>query len=1189
MGEMGRPHSREMPDLTASQPHGKLPAELRALVDFLDTDGRPTAVWEDINGPLRICGGQKLVYENAAFKSLGLGERYIRQLVKDIEGHGKLFAGQDVRGRCEKRGQSIVDVRSWRITPVAKHWKALIYEGEVPNGSHGGSPAKSENGTNGHGYENMRHDPQDWTRFPVDGLSQWVEYVRTFDWASTAIGPMEHWSDLLRSCALHVMAHPHARLVVWGEQRTVIYNEACIPLVGQRHPACLGQPVAEAWAELWTEICPMVEQSFNGKTLKLEQLPLLTRRNGAPEETYWDAVALPVVGEGGKIFGQFLELTEMTRAVTGIRRRNMVVKIRQKINTAETLPELWSCFLNGLEEVSEDVPFALVYAASDLPAADASGVSQPDPQCSGARLAGTVGLAADHPEILESFNLVGATTPQFTLTTHCLNAWKTRKSITIKYDDGTLPDYLSAPTAGRKITDRVQTAVVSPITSLGGNDVLGVLVLGFNPRQLFNEEYRMFGSFLSDFLCQAASLISLPQEQRRAQRLADEMNTTLAQQLRLITLQAERQEAKFARMANEAPTGVFVFDPDGRLLYANDAYLRVLGETRESQASRSPHTLAWQEHIHPDDMEHFSDIWERGVQQKMPFTIEHRLKKPWIATESGQEVSGETWLLANAFPDVGPDGKITSVQGWLTDISHRKFTDGLVARKLEDALESRRQTENFIDMTSHEMRNPLSAILQSADSVVLTLEHADAHGSKAVTLPHDVVHELVDYAHTIILCAQHQKRIVDDILTLSKLDASLLEISPDRVQPPELLYKALTMFESEIKRAGITAKVDVEPTYELLNVDWVILDPSRVLQVVINLLTNAIKFTQDAATREITVCVGASYEKPTGKHHGVDFIPTKHIRRAESPLDEWGDGEILYLQFAVTDTGRGLSEEDMQVLFQRFKQASPKTYKQYGGSGLGLFISRELCELQGGQIGVSSCNGKTSFTFFVRAKKWVPDAPSEKAHRPTLPRFTSTSASPMTFNRRGSVLPRSTSAGTDELRRIPSVKEDPHTTAGAPHPLSRSSSMQVSPATETKLHVLVVEDNLINQKVMRQQLTRAGCMVHVANHGLECLTFIEKSIFCRAETHLSVVLLDLEMPTMDGITCIKHIRERQGNGEITKHVPVIAVTANARSEQISMAIEAGMDQVVTKPFRIPELLPQMHALVEEVGRRWEDG
>lgn len=108
--------------------------------------------------------------------------------------------------------------------------------------------------------------------------------------------------------------------------------------------------------------------------------------------------------------------------------------------------------------------------------------------------------------------------------------------------------------------------------------------------------------------------------------------------------------------------------------------------------------------------------------------------------------------------------------------------------------------------------------------------------------------------------------------------------------------------------------------------------------------------------------------------------------------------------------------------------------------------------------------------------------------------------------------------------------------------------------------------------------------MHIANHGLECLSFVEQSSYCQAKTPLTIILLDLEMPVMDGMECIRRIREQQLNGMITGHIPVIAVTANARSEQISLAIEAGMDSVVTKPFRVPELIPQMHALVLEVAQ-----
>lgn len=139
-------------------------------------------------------------------------------------------------------------------------------------------------------------------------------------------------------------------------------------------------------------------------------------------------------------------------------------------------------------------------------------------------------------------------------------------------------------------------------------------------------------------------------------------------------------------------------------------------------------------------------------------------------------------------------------------------------------------------------------------------------------------------------------------------------------------------------------------------------------------------------------------------------------------------------------------------------------------------------------------------------------------------------------------------------------------------------------------HVLVVEDNIVNQKVLSRQLQSAGCTVFIANHGREALSFLEKSRFWKGlemtGTELSVVLMDLEMPVMDGLTCVKMIRQLQDEGKIVGHVPVIAVTANARSEQISTAKESGMDSVVTKPFRIPDLLPEMERQIRSGTERW---
>jgi len=152
-----------------------------------------------------------------------------------------------------------------------------------------------------------------------------------------------------------------------------------------------------------------------------------------------------------------------------------------------------------------------------------------------------------------------------------------------------------------------------------------------------------------------------------------------------------------------------------------------------------------------------------------------------------------------------------------------------------------------------------------------------------------------------------------------------------------------------------------------------------------------------------------------------------------------------------------------------------------------------------------------------------------------------------------------------------------------------SSGILGSPLTPNALsaqngwYVLIVEDNVVNQKVLAHQIRKQGCQVYVANHGGEALQHIQETKYYKGNENggkeLSIILMDLEMPVMDGLTCVRKIREMQTEGLISGHVPVIAVTANARSEQVKAALDAGMDDVVPKPFRIGHLLPKIEALL----------
>ena len=332
------------------------------------------------------------------------------------------------------------------------------------------------------------------------------------------------------------------------------------------------------------------------------------------------------------------------------------------------------------------------------------------------------------------------------------------------------------------------------------------------------------------------------------------------------------------------------------------------------------------------------------------------------------------------------------------------------------------------------MRNPLSAIVQCADEISTSLSNYKATSTRPM-LPIELIDSNIDAAQTIALCANHQTRIVSDILTLSKLDSALLLVTPVDTQPVSVVQQTLKMFSGELQTADIRMQLETDPSWEKLQIDWVRLDPSRLLQVLINLTTNAIKFTTGQPKRTITVTLSASLKLPSEDvKPWVSYIPTRRHRKDTVDSMDWGDGEVVFVHFSVQDTGRGLNDSEKKLLFLRFSQASPKTHVQYGGSGLGLFISRELVELQGGEIGVSSESGRGStFAFYIKARR--SSAPTEASDQ---------SIRPVTL-------------GRTSLGRATAISH-----AGRPAYLDNTAIRpQAIPSKDLK--VLIVEDNLVNQ------------------------------------------------------------------------------------------------------------------------------
>ncbi|KAF2765202.1 hypothetical protein EJ03DRAFT_217859 [Teratosphaeria nubilosa] len=985
----------------------------------------------------------------------------------------------------------------------------------------------------------------DWTRIPItDAMPRHIQFARSVDWASTALGPIEHWSSDLRQMCNLIMASPHPAAMYWGDDLIAIYNEAYVLLAGQKHPWLMGRSYREAWVEIWDEVKDVFASArHTGEATMKDDDCLFMNRNSYLEETYFSWSIIPMVGRDGSVMGLYNPAFEKTRRKIAERRMLTLREVGERTASARDVKGFWAQVEGSFEFNEYDSPFLLLYSVADEVDSDASSMHSNSVnsvrQCT---LEGHLGVPEGHvaaPKFIDLKQGMEGFGPVFR------EVMGADKPVLLEVGSRDLPEDLLEGLENRGFGDPVRAVVVCPIHPTTGESILGFLVLGVNPRRPYDDDYSLFVQLLSRQLATSlASVVLFEEEIRRGQKaakLAALERIELSEQLAHRTQEAIESETKFTRMAEFAPVGMFIADHTGRITFANDTWYEISRVPKTGTIEKAADM--WMESVADDDRELISRIWSDLVEEKKPVTSEVRFKAQWEDRKSG--VRSDTWVLFSAYPEKWEDGRLKSVFGSITNISQQKWAEGIQTRKMEEAVELKRQQENFIDITSHEMRNPLSAILQCSDEIASSLTKFRQGEDRVIS--DDLLTSCLDAAQIISLCSQHQKRIVDDILTLSKLDSALLLVTPVDAQPLTVVQRALKMHEGELQAADIQMKFVVDQSYRDLGLDWVKLDPSRVLQVLINLTTNAIKFTGTEKKRTITVTIGASAVRPSDVQDApVKYFPTRSKRQTNLNERDWGDGDIVYIHFSVKDTGRGLNPEEKKMLFMRFSQASPRTHVQYGGSGLGLFISRELTELQGGEIGVESETGKGStFAFYIAARK---------------------STAPPGETDGGTGIKRADEAPGVRTKSLLSA------VAGTNHKLAGKSSTPTS-ADQKPLQrtVLIVEDNLVNQRVLQKQLKNQGITVYLANHGGEALEKIKQSTYwaddgsvTEQKLELDIILMDLEMPVMDGLTCTRRIRELELEGKLTGHVPIIAVTANARAEQVKTALEAGMVSLI--PF-----------------------
>jgi len=994
--------------------------------------------------------------------------------------------------------------------------------------------------------ETIDGEDAEWkTLDPSRQKTPFLKFICDFDWSATPLGAMTTWGPLLRHTFDWLQADPNPGVIFWGPDFRMIYNEPYVALAGHLHPHLLGSAPALSLGELWKDYEPIYTNCWENKSSFLvDETKLYLNRNGFMEELFFSGAFIPILQRDGSIIGLYETLTDITRHSLLNRRLKILLSLGHHTGTTVDTASYWPALFGGLDHAEFDLPITIAYSLEDVSAiASKSSTSVNDCSAKSFVVRGSHGVSeewlAEHKEIFTTEDDVG-------LGALFRRAADSYEPLVLQRSDGTLPRNIFTEPSERGDKDVCERLVIYRIRPTNFETVLGFLVLGLSSRQLYDSHYQTFVQILCRQVDNSlAAVLSLEQEVLRGRNAANQARIDqqkLADQIVISTREAQKSNERFKRFADSAHVGITINEIDGVATYSNDYWHQLTGFGNGKCSKES-----WMSIIHPQDQSAMQAVWDQVVNEKCRSSITIRLNKLWLppANSVSEEKGIHTTISTTLIPEVDDDGTIDCVMTTTTDITQQVWSEQVQRQKMEDAIESRRQQENFLDMTSHEMRNPLNAILQSADGI----SQAMTEFTK-LEISQEIIDDIKEATQSIIYCARHQKSIVDDILTLSKLDASLLVVTPIRVQPILVIKNALKVFAPELQAHKIDFNVHVEKSCEEFRMEYVLLDPTRLLQVFINLVTNAVKFTKNAPVRKINVFIGASLIEPEEYDDGLRYAKHKPSTEGE---DTKTAGESVFLHVSVQDTGCGMTEEEMASLFMRFSQATPRTHVDYGGSGLGLFISRQLAELQGGQIGVKSKAGEGStFAFYIRCQ---PDGPSTGPEQ---------------------------SIYANQVTNV-TVKEHVHRSKivkqhSAPGRVQKTEQAPTSPCIDFKsLHILLVEDNVINQKVTSKQLRKLGATVTIAGHGVEALEFLQTSRYWKGKEldgkDLTVVLMDIEMPVMNGLVATERIRELQATGHIHKHLPIIAVTANARQEQVDGMRQAGMDSVITKPFTMAELGP----------------
>lgn len=502
-------------------------------------------------------------------------------------------------------------------------------------------------------------------------------------------------------------------------------------------------------------------------------------------------------------------------------------------------------------------------------------------------------------------------------------------------------------------------------------------------------------------------------------------------------LQNQHNEARFRAISEAAPLGIVVTDSDGTCIYSNSRFQEIAGVSSEECLG-----TGWLKTVDPLDAPSLHSALHHATQSTTPFEMTFRFKLP-------------TNIVAWCNLKAATINSTDTVSGWVftvEDITQQRNAEQALLNAKNTAEAAMQAKGQFLANMSHEIRTPLTAIIGFADA--LLDEGLSARQQHTV----DIIRNN----------GKHLLSIINQILDLTTIDSGALTISPTCSSLRVILDELRLLFSSTTAEKAIELTLSCEKTVP----DLLMIDTLRVKQVLINLIGNAIKFTD----------------------RGV--ISVRALWRADDSR----------LTISISDTGIGIEPEKLGTIFEPFSQANESSTRSYGGTGLGLSISRMLVRAMSGEISAASApHSGSTFSFDI------------KAPLPT------------------------------EQDRVVSVAQQ------------REHRGIIDSSLALAGRVLFADDALDNRRLIEHLLLKAGTDVILVEDGLEAVDILERESF-------DLILMDVQMPVMDGLTATRKIRAK---GITT---PIVAISAGAMATDIEEALAAGCEMHLSKPFEQADLI-----------------